>query len=97
MSYYNDSRVRWYKSINESSMKAVVTVASMEGNDYIETDVQVPFKFECCPTCSGRGTHVNPSIDCDGFSSDDFAADPDFARDYHSGNYDVACYGCDGK
>lgn len=58
---------------------------------------KLPSKFELCPVCSGRGTHVNPSIDCDGLTCDDFNEDPDFAEAYMGGMYDVTCYGCEGK
>lgn len=57
----------------------------------------VPFKWAVCETCQGKGKHVNPSIDCDGISGEDFAEDPDFAESYMSGVYDVTCSECDGK
>lgn len=58
---------------------------------------ELPTRWSVCPTCNGNGTHVNPSIDCNGLTSDDFANDPDFAESYHSGVYDVQCYGCEGR
>ena len=57
----------------------------------------MPVKYEVCGTCDGRGSHVNPSIDCNGLTSDDFYDDPDFESDYFSGRYDVTCYECGGK
>lgn len=60
-------------------------------------EVEVPAKYEVCPRCEGKGTHVNPSIDGNGLSSEDFDQDPDFREDYMSGVYDVACHECDGK
>ena len=50
-----------------------------------------------CPTCEGRGSHVNPSIDCGGITSNDWDEDPDFEEEYRGGRYDVACYGCKGQ
>jgi hypothetical protein len=50
-----------------------------------------------CPTCRGTGSHVNPSIDCGGISSEQFDRDPDFEDAYFSGAYDVTCYGCNGR
>lgn len=50
-----------------------------------------------CPTCGGKGTHVNPSIDSHGLSSDDFYSDPDFEEAYFNGYYDVTCYRCNGR
>lgn len=51
---------------------------------------------EVCPTCNGEGSHVNPSIDSQGLSADDFAEDPDFAEDYIRGTYDIPCKECNG-
>ena len=103
--YANDSRVRaaqrgaWYKSVDTNRMKAVVTLRwdDDETGDECEENVEVPIKFEVCPTCRGKGTHVNPSIDCNGLTAEDFAEDPDFAEDYFSGRYDQTCNGCGGQ
>ena len=61
-----------------------------------EEEVSLPAKFEACPRCRGRGTHVNPSIDGNGLTRDDFDQDPDFEESYFRGDYDVACYECRG-
>lgn len=99
MSYYNDHRVkaqhRWYKSINRRTMKATVVIYDYDED--CEYEKEVPFEFEKCLTCDGRGTHVNPSVDCDGLTGEDFYEDPDFMEDYFSGHYDVTCYGCGGN
>lgn len=50
-----------------------------------------------CPTCNGRGRHVNPSIDAHGISSSEFDEDPQFEEEYKSGAYDVSCYECGGR
>ncbi len=55
-----------------------------------------PAAFIVCPVCDGRGRHVNPNIDRDGLTADDFAADPDFKAAYLAGVYDVTCAGCRG-
>jgi hypothetical protein len=62
----------------------------------ITKDVQIPAKFEVCDVCRGTGSHVNPSIDSHGLSSEDFDEDPDFRADYLSGVYDVTCRSCAG-
>ena len=64
------------------------------GEGTIEEDL--PAKFEVCGTCSGKGSHVNPSIDGNGLSREDFDADPDFEESYFRGDYDVRCHECDG-
>ena len=53
--------------------------------------------MEVCPACHGTGSHVNPSIDSHGISSETFLDDPDFAEDYFGGVYDVGCYVCGGQ
>jgi hypothetical protein len=58
--------------------------------------VEVALHYEVCPTCEGKGHHVNPSIDANGLTASDFEDDPDFRREYMSGTYDVQCYGCKG-
>jgi hypothetical protein len=97
--YFSDSRVRaarrWYESFDEKSMVATVTV--YDGEADIEEELDIPVKFEVCPTCEGRGKHVNPSIDCDGLTAKDFREDPDLADGYFSGRCDVTCYGCGGN
>lgn len=50
-----------------------------------------------CPVCEGEGKHVNPNIDANGLSDDDFHDDPDFVEDYLSGVYDVGCNKCGGS
>jgi len=59
-------------------------------------EIEIPSKFAVCPRCEGKGFHVNPNIDGHGLSREDFDEDPDFARDYLSGMYDVPCYECGG-
>jgi hypothetical protein len=96
--YCNDHRVRaadhWWKSLDESKMVAQVDLY-VENGDECEV-VDIPIRFEVCVACGGKGKHVNPSIDCNGLTADDFS-DPDFMDDYCDGRYDVQCYGCDGR
>jgi len=98
--YDNDPRVRageegsWYERFDEKRM--VATILTYD-DDEEEVSVEVPVRFVVCPTCDGKGSHVNPSIDAGGLSAEDFYDDPDFAEDYTSGVYDVSCYECGGK
>ncbi|HIN76880.1 MAG TPA: hypothetical protein EYM96_11935 [Rhodospirillales bacterium] len=75
-------------------MTAEVSIEDEDGNEIVE---DMPVKYEVCDTCNGSGSHVNPSIDCNGLTSDDFHDDPDFAEEYFAGRHDVTCYGCGGK
>lgn len=88
---------KWYKSFNRKTMTAVVKVCWEDNDGVYEEEFNVPIIFEVCPTCDGRGTHVNPSIDAHGLTADDFYEDPDFAEEYFRGHYDVSCYECGGR
>lgn len=60
-------------------------------------EMEIPAKFEVCGNCQGRGTTVDPAIDGNGLSGEEFAEDPDFAEDYFGGSYDVQCRECKGQ
>jgi hypothetical protein len=65
---------------------------------YGDGEFEIPGKFEVCPRCEGKGSHVNPNIDGNGITSDEMAElGPQFLEDYLSGVYDVRCQECDGK
>ena len=65
-----------------------------DGNEVIE---KIPAKREICHRCEGRGKHVNPSVDGNGISQEDFDQDPDFREAYFEGRYDVTCWDCEGE
>jgi hypothetical protein len=96
--YYSDFRVRASRTpkpiFDFDKQRATVKVYD---DDDTELEVVLPAHWEVCGTCEGRGSHVNPSIDCNGLSAEDFAEDPDFAEEYMSGRFDVTCYGCNGR
>jgi hypothetical protein len=54
-------------------------------------------KWIICPVCNGDGTTVNPAIDCNGLTKEDFDEDPQFAEDYRAGAYDITCRACNGR
>ena len=51
--------------------------------------IQIPVEMQICPTCDGRGAYVNPNIDRNGLSGDDFSQDLDFAEDYFAGRFNI--------
>lgn len=53
-------------------------------------------KFIVCPRCRGNGEIVNPEVDGNGISAEQFDDDLDFRENYFSGVYDVACPCCNG-
>ena len=59
--------------------------------------IEIRVKLEVCITCRGRGVIVNPSIDGNGLSREDFEQDPDFMEEYMSGVYDIQCPECHGR
>lgn len=71
---------------------ATVTITDANGDE-----LRLPAHFEVCPRCDGVGSHVNPSIDGNGLTAEDFAEDPDFADEYMRGTYDVPCTECHGE
>lgn len=95
-----------WKKINERQMLVTYTISSTEAmtdeqdsdfDDGVELDVEFPFVWSVCDLCEGRGKYVNPSIDYNGLSDDDFRDDPSFADDYFNGVYDVTCGRCQGR
>lgn len=60
-------------------------------------EVTVRFTWVLCPTCRGRGRHVNPSIDAGGITESEMEElGPEFLSDYRAGVYDIPCNGCNG-
>lgn len=81
---------KWYSSFNEKTMTFII-------NEEGEDEMTIPAKYEVCGTCDGHGSHVNPSIDSQGLTREDFDDDPDFEQDYRAGRYDVPCAECRGR
>lgn len=52
-------------------MKIKVTVHCFNGDG--ERELELPGHYEVCPRCEGKGKHVNPAIDGNGLSAEDFA------------------------
>ena len=50
-----------------------------------------------CDCCQGSGKCVDPRIDAGALTVEDFREDPDFAKQYHSGWYDITCPECHGN
>ncbi len=73
--------------------KFTITLYNADG---AELELELPSKFVVCYRCEGKGTHVNPAIDGNGISREDFDADPDFHEAYMAGAYDQTCSLCKG-
>jgi len=72
---------------------AVIECESEDGSTY---KLLWNAERKLCPQCDGDGTMVNPAIDGNGLSQEDFDQDPDFRESYMRGDYDVKCDCCDG-
>ena len=86
---------KWYRNLDENKMTVLVELY----NEDIECDeeVEIHFIYEVCETCNGKGMHVNPSIDSNGITGDEWNEwDEEERVDYMSGIYDVECYECEG-
>ena len=93
--YSGQARRTYYQGkFDEQAMTLTVTYDDSDQEE--EVSFPLPAVYEVCETCDGRGKHVNPSIDDEGISVEQFAEDPDFEESYRSGHYDVPCYECQG-
>lgn len=85
---------------DEDKYEKLIKTKQYMGKSVFRTDhdihLEVPAVFDICPTCKGKGTHVNPSIDRHGLTREDFLEDPDFEEEYFNGTYDIKCNECDG-
>lgn len=92
--YSNDPRNRadedrWWDRIDEDKMRARL-LDDGEGQSH----TWVPFRWTTCTLCNGKGTVVNPAIDCCGLTWEDFENDPWFEQEYKAGRYDIDCPLC---
>ena len=84
---------KWFRALDENIMMAKVVIDDGETSE----SVLICFEWGICPLCDGKGHHVNPGIDCNGLTQEDFEADPGFREDYIAGVYDVQCFSCEGR
>jgi len=81
---------RWWDAIDKGRMRARV---AFDNEDEVET--WVPIRFDICGSCDGKGAYVNPNIDRNGLTHEDFEEQgDDFREGYFSGMYDVTCNEC---
>lgn len=94
--YWNDARTREQSPLRIDEQRRVALVL-LEDEDGNEDEHAIPFEWVVCSLCGGKGSHVNPSIDCGGLSQEDLDDDPDFRESYYSGGHDVTCNECSGR
>lgn len=94
----SDIRERsYYPSGVEQDFDKMVLKTTVDNDEGDEVYKEYPAEASVCPVCRGKGSYVNPAIDSQGLSADDFAEDPDFADAYQGGRYDVQCRSCQGR
>lgn len=86
---------KWYKEFDERHM--VLTVELWDDNGDECNAFEIPAKFSVCGVCNGKGTMVDPNIDRNGITGEEFERDPQFFKEYRSGFYDTPCSCCHGK
>jgi len=83
---------RWWNEVDKSRMRARFYWPEAD------EEIWVPVRFDVCKSCDGRGSYVNPNIDRNGLTSEDFDEQgEDFREDYFSGTYDVPCGECEAE
>jgi len=86
--------LRWW--VFTDGRMAYMIGYSEEDEDGTEVHSPIPVDMIVCPTCDGRGTYVNPNIDRQGLSYEDFDTNPGFRESYWNGEYDIRCEHCQG-
>jgi hypothetical protein len=95
---YADIRRSKITDINLQAKTGVISFVyeDPETGEEVSLSETVPIKMEICPTCEGFGQYVNPNIDRNGLTSEDFDNEPGFYEDYMGGLYDITCAQCAG-
>ena len=95
VNYFRDRRVRNAERYNNRDADEQLMVIRWETEDAEGEPVvhAFPARFEVCPTCDGKGTHTNPSIDAGGY----YPEDEDDLDAYVSGVFTQTCGTCHGK
>lgn len=62
-----------------------------------DVEVDLPRKYEVCPTCDGHGKHSH-AVDGNGITDSEWEEwDHEEREDYFAGRYDQTCEECNGK
>lgn len=90
------TRELWGRTLDET------VEAIAEDDDGLEyegpEDPWLPAHWVVCDRCHGDGTHVDPRVDGNGFTMDEWhEMGREFQDDYRSGRYDVTCSQCGGR
>jgi len=109
--YYAYVKGKWYEKLNTNKTKVLICPEDYFGDDDVsETEkcvvnlinddgyIALPFIFDVCPTCQGKGSYVNPNIDSHGICSDEWSSwSCEEQEGYLNGYYDITCAECNGQ
>jgi hypothetical protein len=74
------------------------TLTTEDGDEY---KIELPVRFDVCPSCEGVGTHLHPAIGEHAYTVEEFAEefDDEERGEYfrQGGRYDVQCKECGGQ
>ena len=88
------NEIGWWKEFHTDGYDMV---AVPKDKHIFDKDI-VPCKWGVCQSCDGHGGYVNPSIDSNGISSEEWwDMDEEFRQSYMRGDYDITCQECKGK
>jgi len=92
-----EKREAWRQS--EIEKRKAVPPCKWEDYELEEVQFALPAYEVECYRCRGKGSHVNPSIDGNGISAEEWENDWDYEEReaYWNGGYDVSCYECQGR
>lgn len=109
--FFTKEKRDWYYGINNSQTKVLIDPEKYY--DHCEDEEQeclidrltkkdgyihLPFNFEVCSSCGGTGSYVDPNIDSNGITSEEFENDWSYEdrENYFSGMYNITCEECNG-
>jgi len=109
--YYAHAKSKWYGKLNTNKTKVLICPEDYFSDDGVSEEekctidlinddgyIALPFIFDVCPTCNGKGSYVNPDIDFNGITEGEWENwSYGEQEEYLSGYYDITCAECNGQ
>ena len=109
--YYAHAKSKWYGKLNTNKTKVLICPEDYFSDDDVSEEekctidlinddgyIALPFIFDVCPTCNGKGSYVNPDIDSNGITEGEWENwSYEEQEEYLSGYYDITCAECNGQ
>lgn len=74
-----------------------ITITMFNPDDETYEPVQLPARYDVCPTCDGHGVKCTIGAMTGSGYGESCYEDPQFAEDYRNGVYDAPCPECKGR